>query len=506
MSKGRQLAKPPSIKINGVRIPHTKELKYLGLIIDQGMKWNQHIDYACAKAIKQANLLCYLAGKDWGIGRNNLINIYRQAIEPTVLYGAPIWGNAASRAHIKRALQKVQRICLLRITGAYKTALTAALQVLAGIPPLFLKAMANMASWKLTHLPTSDSKKKELINYLNIGLLPNLNIDNLCHPTDFVSHPAVSINFHPAHYPHFNIDINMDVPAPNYIIFTDGSSSSSGTGAGLVLYDNKKGRAIHSANFRLAPFCSVMQAELFAIYQALCYVNNNRSLDNNRITICTDSRAALHGIARGSLGGKLHALIIKEITKCNRTIIDFKWTRAHSGVPGNEEADRLAKEATLGTSDIVFSDIPLVATKKLVWNTMIQMWQREWEEASTGRNTFGFFPNITQRLNLNHVLSDFITSQLFTGHGNFRAYLHRFGHEVSPDCQCEEDQPQDNLHLIFQCSRFDEQRSKLLQETLKISHRWPCNPTTLVNNKKIYSELTSFVKATGVLDVRNRNS
>lgn len=56
------------------------------------------------------------------------------------LYGAPLWSCALDTAARRRQVERVRRALTLRITSAYRTVSTAALAVLAGVPPVHLLA------------------------------------------------------------------------------------------------------------------------------------------------------------------------------------------------------------------------------------------------------------------------------------------------------------------------------------------------------------------------------
>ncbi|XP_070141575.1 uncharacterized protein [Drosophila kikkawai] len=57
---------------------------------------------------------------------------------------------------------------------------------------------------------------------------------------------------------------------------------------------------------------------------------------------------------------------------------------------------------------------------------------------------------------------DFYTTQLITGHGCFKAYLHRFKHEADPFCDyCGSRVVEDAEHAFFSCSLFSADRAAL---------------------------------------------
>ncbi|XP_023241502.1 uncharacterized protein LOC111639790 [Centruroides sculpturatus] len=297
------------------------------------------------------------------------------------------------------------------------------------------------------------------------------------------------------------MDNNSEENIPTHAIYTDGSKTKDCVGAAFVHFNSRTKTFIHKEGFNLASFCSITQAELFAIFKALCYLNQNKNLTSKTIAICSDSRAALMSISNYNSSDALVQQIITKLDNTNNNVLFF-WIPAHTGITGNEEADHLAKEAGKKSTNPDYDIIPMVSRKRLIWNTLVQTWQRLWDEGETGRLTYGFFPKILDRLGNRHFSINFLTSQLFTGHGNFLQYLCRFKHSETQYCSCDNTSTQDSLHLIFDCRHYNRQREKLMQTVLLEGANWPCRHNILVNNETIYKELINFVNSTGALDPR----
>ncbi|KAF0753597.1 Uncharacterized protein FWK35_00026272 [Aphis craccivora] len=79
--------------------------------------------------------------------------MYRGVFLPKVAYGVRIWSHALHTRTVVRKLGTLQRRALIGITGAYRSTSTAALQVLAGIPPLDLELEWLAAREDAKHLP-----------------------------------------------------------------------------------------------------------------------------------------------------------------------------------------------------------------------------------------------------------------------------------------------------------------------------------------------------------------
>ena len=93
----------------------------------------------------------------------------------------------------------------------------------------------------------------------------------------------------------------------------------------------------------------------------------------------------------------------------------------------------------------------------------LRRWQGEWNGAEYGRWTHQLIPDVTAWLNRKHGEVDFFLTQLLSGHGFFRQYLHkrRFASSAQcPECGSTE---QTAEHILFVCSRFEEVRRETLE-------------------------------------------
>ncbi|KAJ8952583.1 hypothetical protein NQ318_004128 [Aromia moschata] len=85
------------------------------------------------------------------------------------------------------------------------------------------------------------------------------------------------------------------------------------------------------------------EAEIYAILA--CGMEILKTAPKRRtIQICTDSQAALMAIESNKVKSQLVLdckKILNDLASCNRVILT--WVPGHSGVPENEEADRLAR-------------------------------------------------------------------------------------------------------------------------------------------------------------------
>jgi hypothetical protein len=156
---------------------------------------------------------------------------------------------------------------------------------------------------------------------------------------------------------------------------------------------------------------------------------------------------------------KIHANIIEDIRRQWYEMkkagwqINIRWVKAHAGTEGNELTDTPAKKATKnGTISESYSRIPKSVVLKQIEAGSARKWQRSWTETTKGRTTKEYIPDINERKNMKLDLSGNLTTILM-GHGNIKAYLHRFHISEEQLCPCREGD-QTTEHIIYDCFRL----------------------------------------------------
>ena len=120
-------------------IEQVTQMKYLGIILDQKFKFQEHIKYAAERCTKLIYNLSRAARLQWGIKQEAIATIYKGAILPLLSYGAPIWFEAMKHGHNRHKYVRVQRLINLRMARAYRTTSSEALCILTGMTPIITK-------------------------------------------------------------------------------------------------------------------------------------------------------------------------------------------------------------------------------------------------------------------------------------------------------------------------------------------------------------------------------
>lgn len=95
---------------------------------------------------------------------------------------------------------------------------------------------------------------------------------------------------------------------------------------------------------------------------------------------------------------------------------------------------------------------------------LLETWQREWDEGTTGRWTHRLLPDIVSWFSRAHGDVSFHLTQALSGHGCFEAYLHRMRKCASPICRHCSEEADTAAHTLFRCPAWTASRYLLIFE------------------------------------------
>jgi len=146
---------------------------------------------------------------NWGLQHTALKTIYTGALLPLLLYVAPIWYKATDMASNKLKLTRVQRLINIKMAKAYRTVSNEALCILTGLTPITIKIQEAAQYYHIIK-----GREKE---HTKIDTSPD---------TQYWLHPAETIT----------LLLNETKDTNTVHIYTDGSKSEKGVGAGIAIY------------------------------------------------------------------------------------------------------------------------------------------------------------------------------------------------------------------------------------------------------------------------------
>ena len=216
-------------------------MKYLGIIIDDKFKFSQHTSYAADKCAELIYSISRSAKISWGLKHDALKTIYKGAILPLLLYGAPIWIEAMKYEYNRQKYVRVQRIMNIHMAKVHRTTSNDALCIVTGTTPITIKA-------------------EEAVKKYNVG------IENGGHSQKKIDHDVVLKNWsHPADVLNI-IEVN-GYKEQMIQVYIDGNKSEHRVGSGVAIFVKDELKAQHK--YKLDIRCSNNQVEQLAIVKAL---------------------------------------------------------------------------------------------------------------------------------------------------------------------------------------------------------------------------------------------
>lgn len=411
-----KLHRPPVFKFGNVNIKSTKLLKYLGVLLDENLTFLPHLQEKRKEIAKVTQNLYKFSARSGGLPPNFLKIWYNSILQRRLAYSCSIWYPRMWRSHGSRLLLSAQRKALLLISGAYANTSTEALQILLGIPPLDLQLEAESTLTRVVRLGVSVSPFSAM---------------DYVHKTSQYLSPRVPVD------PVMNLASEFQ---GNTIIYTDGSKHDNTTGAAYCVFRNDE--LFSTWQGQLRQHNSVFQAEGLAILRAVQWAASD---SGTQFLIRTDSLSTLLALSKPKITNLIHSEILSILSTTSK-FISFNWVRGHSGVEGNELADRLAKSAAEDAAvSLSFLPIPSSHLKLTLKKRYMHLWQLRWNASLVGRYTYQFIPKI----HLDHLIQDRYLIFFFTNHGPFAEHLYIIGKTDSPLCVCGG--LGSSVHYILEC-------------------------------------------------------
>jgi ribonuclease HI len=385
---------------------------------------------------------------------------------------------------MKQLLMQAQRITAQTIIKAFRTVAGAIAEVEAGLIPMEQRLRnQTIAFWVSVHKlgqshPHWMLKRQRLCTkhrsplMRTVEMCEEVRMDDVmevkpyaCPP--WVARPGVVI----CEGDEEARDIINDCRPGQVDIFVDASVRNGRAGIGI--YATPSGESI-SRTVASSDQADAHLTELLAISEAANWPWNPRCTARDQagcpvpashVRIFSDAQSALLSVQswRASACQETVGEIIKKLRMSNVTLY---WVPSHSGIEGNEEANRLAKDATRRESEEppqqdgrpwylvkqALKKAKITAGPLLAGRPDVGMFTRKMDAALH----LGKAAAIYQQLNSSEAA---ILAQLRTGMTRLNIYLYKIRAAETVECECglTESIP----HFLFCCRMWEEQRRKL---------------------------------------------
>ena len=461
------------IQIGGENIQWVREFKYLGVIIDDKMTFNKHIDAVCSKARGCLFQCQKVLGKTWGLKPKVMKWMYEMIIKPVITYGSVVWCKRLQVQQSRKKIERVHSMACRMIGNTLKSTPTTALEIILDIKPIDLEIIKTAISTSIRIKRSNDWKAIEGMSI------------NKSH-TDYLRAKKEKLNFF-ENYPcdvikpvwrekKYKVKINRrDDIFPGRVqpiesdlinVYTDGSKDEKeNTGYAYLAWGQEIKKQKYGA---LGKQASVFETEVIAIQEA-AEALLKEEVGNMIIRFYVDSQSALKAIDKIFTDSSLIDKTKETLNKlgCRNEII-LNWIPGHSNYRGNEIADRLAKR---GNKEEIFGPEPHMPigkrAEKTIWEENIRKAQIiRWRESPSCRQTKLFFQGIrrneTKYLLRMSRIEIARTIGIITGHDLLNKQSFRTGFVISPDCRYCEEEEETSVHLIGECPVFMKRRREIL--------------------------------------------
>ena len=474
----------PRIQISNSDIPVVSRMKFLGMILDKSLKWGPHILDLKAKAGRAANLLKITTNTKWGADTKTSLILYKVCVRPILDYGAVLYSSAA-KSNLDK-LDTIQNQCLRSALGAFKTSPVESLQVEANIHSLNLRReyltlrytekVRNVPRHPISDILENRINDEVLERYPGKIPPPANRIEKLkekysiqdletksaryLSPPWYIIPPPVCNNLSYVNKSEPQeiikqkfIEHSSYHPTPH--IFTDGSGGINNKGSSVCFpsmpHYNKKDK--------LPWEISIFTAEAFAIKQAFGIISREKL---NSATIFTDSKSVLQALEVTNHPNDIVAKIVNTWDELSSKGVQIHvcWSPGHVGIAGNEEADKLAKEATVDGTN---TNLPITVQEfsSVIKRKQIENWQNVWDRSQAKLKIFKprvapltILPvknrreeAILRRLRIGHTI---VTHQYLLKRPNIEPICTDCGNRVSV------------YHLLYRCQRQSYPKSPFL--------------------------------------------
>ena len=394
---------PLTFTVNGqVHTILPKEVwRYLGFFFDSFLKFHFHVQFYINKSFSTIRACSMLGNSVRGLSPSNRVLAYNSVVFPVLSSGLPLW-YAANGDGVKALLgrmNRVQAFALRWATGGMKGTPNGALEILSGVPLLFLRAnlllsgyVARIATLPHNHLLRNvwdlDSPSPQIRRRRARRRPRHLPSDNpvtrlSAHRNDITEHFDT---FHAANRPgdrvqdlfsqrllrhntshpkksseafkawlddEFRPWLDHIVQSPaTTLLYSDGGfwrKKRYGTAA----FTAQRDTLFLDDDVSTCAAVSSFDAELQALLAALQWLDENWSPSHPQVYILVDNQAVLNAAldmdahSSQAVSIRINLTLKAMLTGQSEASFHFSYCPSHVGIEGNERADHLANSLPL---------------------------------------------------------------------------------------------------------------------------------------------------------------
>ena len=475
----------PKLRAGTVPIKLEQKYRFLGTTVPSDLRFKEQVEITTTKCRRRNRVLKCMKTKSWGNSLETQRMIYLVFCRTALEYNAPAWHPWISETK-EKSLQRIQNDALRAVVGLTATCPIDYLHLEAGVEPLKLRLQKRsiLLRERYRRLKSCDARRRLLEKKRKVRLTTRLgwrhmvqNIQPMNYRVEELRPPLAPWRETKLQFEEVKMckrkeeytvqelkqmaDESVGKIETEVIIFTDGSTDGSQNkgGAGVYIKDRRTDQEMRLC-YAAGEICSSYGAEGVALLRALEWIQNNKP---SSATICTDSMSIHRALANDDWkDAQDWVRKIKELSYILETTVTILWIPSHCGCEGNEEADRLAEEATkLEQSEVPITfAIAKARVNKRSWSVTHEraadMYQgRKRPKFEIERNWPVKVRSLYQRLRTDHCKE--------LGH-----YKYKIETADHPYCKCGE---VENIeHVLCHCPILEWTRRSVFGEPVKMSH------------------------------------
>ena len=501
------------VNVAGEVVAPKSLVKWLGIWFDPKLSFKQHVEKRINLAIATFLGMQRLASTQKGLSFRAMRQLYIACITTVADYGVPVWYRGPRQGRLLQLYQRLQNQALPKILGAFGKSPIRAMELEAAIPPPQIRFQKTCLSYSLRTLyvqynhpirlaynrairdelaesgsdlgtisfikPTT--QLYSLLDRLKAVVGPNWNIERQKNSwkAPWAKAPLATIAIsasgkEKAKKEHQDLLDTLTFKDCS-VFYTDGSQGiHKGQRTNSCSYCEIEDERPREAKFwNLGPCIEVADAELLAISKVLRTLQKRPFTSKHEAYVFIDSQAAIHKVSGYSdIAAKIR-LQLQQLYLNNITTT-LTWCPSHTGVPGNELADSLAKKG-LEAKPIGPTYVSLSFLRRRIKEACLCSWKSLWvqeeEREAKGLKArglgahyrkivkdgvrFAYKPNLVNCPRATQ--SAFI--QLKLGVGYMKTYQNMLGNVPTNYCRCG--QIQTSTHLLIYCKRYKEERDTM---------------------------------------------
>ena len=488
-----------NLSLDGVLLDKQANPVYLGAKLDRQLNMVPFIDSLKEKASRRFRLIKRLATTTWGANKETLRNLYLGYVRSAMEQALPLQAIASKRA--TSSLDTVQNQALRLVCGGMRTSPTAACEIDARVEPLDLRRdRAVTESFERYKRFEADHPNRVLVDsWEPIGRLQQQSPmdvatrlqDKLSLPVNRLpnqKYPTISPweELQPAMIKCSLLDPTIDKNSnPTVLrtcaletidryhqvpihVYTDGSALNGVTSAGcgaFLKFPNGPEIEISKAIGKSSDNYDAEIQGLISAIEEVSLLFGTQEREPMDTVIFTDSMSALKALDSSEfthLGIESLALSINSLLTSYDIQLTLQWIPGHCDLPGNEKADKLAKEGAKQeqpNNPASYNNI-----RRILRNNSKEEWLKRWRDGETGRAVFKELkePNRNDSINSLTRKNQSAIFQLRTGHSKLNFNLNRFDPCYTPLCRNCPHPYETTEHVLFECQGLKTEREDLL--------------------------------------------